>query len=79
MTRDFVAEATAAPIPDIGQIDHASKLKIMREVRAGRLAKWRGRWFPEAGAPRGIGPLKTCYGTPEWAAYYASFKQDDPQ
>lgn len=76
MNRDFIAEATASPIADIGQINHASKLALMREVRAGRLAKWRGRWAPVPGAPWGFGPLKMCYGTPEWAAYFASFKEE---
>lgn len=63
MIRDFVAEARQKVVVDIGQINHASKLALLREVRAGRLVKWRGRWFPVAGASWGIGSLKMCYGT----------------
>lgn len=43
-------------------LDRAEKRELERLVRQGRIAKWRGRWFPIAGAPFGIGPLKTCYG-----------------
>lgn len=48
---------------DIGQVKGAWRKALQREVRAGRLVTWRGRWFPIAGARFGIGPLKTCYGT----------------
>ena len=72
--RELVIEARRSVIPDIGQIDHQSKLALNRMVRAGEIAKWRGRWFPEAGARWGIGPLKTCYGPPEIRDYFAGFK-----
>lgn len=49
---------------DIGQVKGAWKKALEREVRAGRLTKWKGHWFPVAGANFGLGPLKTCYGTP---------------
>lgn len=76
---DIVAAALAAVIPDIGQISHVDKLALGRAVRAGTLAKWRGYWFPHAGAPVGLGPLKTCYGSPEAAAYFADFKTSFPR
>lgn len=51
--------------PDIGQVRGAWKRALNKEVRVGRLVKWRGYWYPVAGSQWGIGPLKTCYGTPE--------------
>ena len=72
--RELVSEATMHVIPDIGQIDHQSKLALNRMVRAGTIAKWRGYWYPEAGAPYGMGSLKTCYGPPEIRDYFATFK-----
>jgi hypothetical protein len=69
--RDFVAEALENPIADIGQIDDAGKRALARAVRAGTLAKWRGRWYPETGASYGLGPLKSCYGRPEMGEYYS--------
>jgi hypothetical protein len=51
--------------PDIGQVRGAWKAALEREVRAGRLVKWKGHWYPVAGASFGLGPLKTCYGTAE--------------
>ena len=72
MKIDFVAEAQARVVPDIGQIDHTAKLALLRAVRAGKIARWQGRWAPEAGSPYGFGPLKTCYGPLEIAAYYRS-------
>lgn len=62
-------------IADIGQVKGAWKRPLEHEVRNRRLVKWRGHWFPNAGAPWGIGPLKTCYGTPEVAAYWANVKR----
>lgn len=52
-------------IADTGQVNGVWKKALEREVRAGRITKWRGYWFPIAGAQVGIGPLKTCYGTAE--------------
>lgn len=62
-TRDFVAEAHESVIADIGQLTRAGKRALMREVRAGRLAKWRG-----CGAPWGIGP----HGPVAAATYFAA-------
>lgn len=61
-------------VANIGQVKGAWKAALEKEVRAGRLAKWKGRWFPTAGAPWGIGPLKDCYGLPSIAAEFASFR-----
>jgi hypothetical protein len=52
-------------IADIGQVKGVWKKTLDREIKAGRIVKWRGYWFPIAGAQFGIGPLKTCYGTAE--------------
>ena len=49
---------------DTGQVKGLWKRMLRREVRAGRLVTWQGKWFPIAGARGGIGPNKTCYGTP---------------
>lgn len=54
-------------VVDIGQVNGLWKQMLDREVRVGRLTKWRGHWHPVAGASWGIGPLKTCYGTPATA------------
>jgi hypothetical protein len=53
-------------ICDIGQLNYnpIQKRALIRAVRSGIVVKWRGYWFPNAGAPFGIGPLKTCYGLP---------------
>ena len=56
---------------NIGQVKGAWKKALEREVRAGRLVTWKGKWFPHAGAPYGIGPLKTCYGIPALRDYFA--------
>ena len=56
---------------NIGQVKGAWKAALDREVRAGRLTRWQGHWFPVAGAPYGLGPLKTCYGHPDVAAFFA--------
>lgn len=52
-------------IVDIGQLDGADSKALADAVRAGTLVKWRGHWHPISGAPYGLGPLKSCYGTPE--------------
>lgn len=52
-------------IANCGQVRGVWKRTLEREIRKGRLVKWRGRWFPIAGAPFGLGPLKVCYGTAE--------------
>lgn len=75
MARDFVAEATREVIPNIGQIDHRAKLALERAVRRGEISKWRGHWFPVAGAAFGIGPLKTCYGPNEVCEHFAAWRE----
>jgi len=57
-------------ICNIGQIAPETELKLNKLVRIGGLAKWRGYWFPTAGAPWGIGPLKTCWGLPAIRNFY---------
>ena len=52
-------------VVNIGQIGPLSNKVLNQAVRAGKLVKWRGRWFPHAGAACGIGPLKTCWATPK--------------
>lgn len=59
---DFITDALSDVVCDIGQLDAATKRKLERLVRNGVITKWRGYWFPIAGAPFGIGSLKTCYG-----------------
>ena len=61
---------------NIGQVKGAWKRALAHEVKAGRLVTWQGHWYPVPGAPWGLGPLKTCYGTPEIAAYFAAAKAD---
>ncbi len=58
----------------IGQINQATTYALDKMARKGRVAKWRGYWHPVAGAPFGIGPLKTCYGLPEVRDHFESFK-----
>lgn len=63
-------------VPDIGQVKGLWKRMLKAEVRAGRLVTWRGKWFPVAGASRGIGPDKTCYGTPEARDVFAGWPRN---
>lgn len=49
-------------ICNIGQVDDTTKRALDKMWRAGTLLKWRGYWYPIAGAAYGIGPLKTCWG-----------------
>ena len=60
--RDFVAEAKAGVVCNTGQVTPEGKRQLERAVKRGELVKWRGYWYPQSGAPRGLGPLKTCYG-----------------
>lgn len=62
-------------VVSIGQISPAMKAVMDRAVRAGMLSKWRGKWFPVAGAPLGLGPDKTCWSTPEVAAQFVEMKR----
>lgn len=68
MARDFVGEAEVGVVVDIGQISQSDRRVLEKAVRSGRLVKWRGYWHPVTGADWGIGPLKTCYGTPSLKA-----------
>lgn len=76
MARDFVTEAQTRVVCDIGQIDANAKRALRRAVAAGTLAQWRGYWHPVAGAPFGIGPLKTCYGTAAARDYFTGEAED---
>lgn len=49
-------------IVNIGQIAPQTVRQLDKLVRAGTLVKWRGYWYPVAGASFGIGPLKSCWG-----------------
>lgn len=49
-------------VVNIGQVDKPTTRALDKMVRTGTLLKWRGYWFPVAGADFGIGPLKTCWG-----------------
>ena len=59
---DWLAEARQYIVVDIGQISAAARRRLDAAAGRGEIAKWRGHWFPVAGANHGIGPLKTCYG-----------------
>jgi hypothetical protein len=60
------AALEGAVIVSLGQVTPGEKRVLDQAVRAGKLVKWRGHWFPVAGCPQyGLGPLKTCWGTPE--------------
>lgn len=61
-------------VPDIGQVKGVFKQALKKEIKAGRLVTWKGKWFPHAGAPFGLGPDKTCYGTPELRDYFAGMR-----
>lgn len=61
-------------VVSIGQITPVMKAVMDRAVRAGKLAKWRGKWFPVAGASLGLGPDKTCWSTPEVAKHFADMR-----
>lgn len=46
----------------ISQIAPETVKQLDKMVKAGTLIKWRGKWYPLAGASFGIGPDKTCWG-----------------
>ena len=64
LTRDQAVEIVESGqvIACIGQLDDGTRRELERLAKRGIIAKWRGYWHPVAGAPWGIGPLKTCYG-----------------
>lgn len=58
-----ISEAlSGSVIVNIGHIGKETEKQLNKLVRSGTLVKWRGHWFPVAGASHGIGPLKTCWG-----------------
>lgn len=59
-------------IVNIGQVDEPTKRFLDKMVRQGVAVKWRGKWYPTAGASWGIGPDKTCWGL---ASKYAAQEQ----
>lgn len=59
-------------IVNIGQIAPETEKHLNKLVRAGTLAKWRGKWAPVAGASWGLGPDKICWGL---ASKYAPSEQ----
>lgn len=62
----FERAFSGEPLVNIGQLDDATVRALNREVKAGKLVKWRGHWFPWSGHKTyGMGPLKTC-----WAPSY---------
>lgn len=60
-------------IVNLGQLTAEDKRSLDRVVKRGQIKKWRGYWHPVAGAPFGIGPLKTCYGTVEYHDHISAF------
>src|SRR3990167_8619101 len=61
-------------VADTGQVKGLWKRMLKKEIRAGRIVTWRGKWYPIAGAPYGLGPDKTCYGVPELRDAFAAKK-----
>lgn len=49
-------------IVNIGQIAPETERELNKLTRSGELSKWRGKWYPVAGASFGNGPDKTCWG-----------------
>lgn len=79
MTADTYDRLNAAldgeVVVNIGQVTKGEERVLNQAVRAGKLVKWRGKWFPVAGASFGLGPDKTCWSTPEVAAQFADMKR----
>lgn len=65
MTRDlnsFLTEIRdGGVVVNLGQVSPQVSKTLDRMAKAGTLTKWRGKWFPVAGASFGIGPDKTCW------------------
>lgn len=68
------ALAQGEVVAAIGQINDPTRKQLEKMVRHGDIAKWRGKWFPVAGAPFGIGQDKTCYGPVGSQDRWAGFK-----
>lgn len=49
-------------IVQISQIAPETVKQLDKLVRSGVLVRWRGKWYPVAGASFGLGPDKTCWG-----------------
>lgn len=64
-------------IVGLGQWSAQDKRDLNKMVRIGAVAKWRGKWFPIAGAHFGLGPDKTCYGPVEVANELAEWRDLD--
>lgn len=62
--QDWIVPAALAGdvIVDIGQVEKPTRRELDKLARLGVLLKWRGKWFPVAGAAFGLGPDKTCWG-----------------
>lgn len=62
-TEELISKALAGEvICNIGQVDAKSARQLDKLAKSGTLVKWRGYWYPVAGAAYGIGPLKSCWG-----------------
>ena len=48
-------------VVNIGQVDKPTERFLNKMDRAGIAVKWRGKWYPTAGASWGLGPDKTCW------------------
>lgn len=60
--RPIVERAQREVICNIGQLSMVERYQLDRAAKRGEIEKWRGHWYPEPGAPYGIGPLKSCWG-----------------
>jgi len=62
MTAAWLGVAMARVVVNTGQLTKDDRRTLDAAVRRGEIARWRGYWYPVAGAAFGLGPLKTCYG-----------------
>lgn len=63
VSQRIISEAVAGYVVcNIGQVNTATVRALDKMTRSGTLLKWRGKWFPVAGASYGLGPNKTCWG-----------------
>jgi len=62
-TADLLAEVMAGEVLcNIGQVGKDTARALDKLVKVWTLLKWRGKWYPVAGADYGLGPDKTCWG-----------------
>lgn len=59
---EWLNRAIEEVVCDCGQLSPETRRLLERKAKQGVISKWRGYWYPEAGASWGIGPLKTCFG-----------------